>query len=112
MQWVKEEPEVGDDCNKCQSHHNRPSLNSNDVGQQTSKMNELVKQILQQNSPKTTQRDRLSLIKGLQHIPRDKRKEVLVHLTKNLQHHGGGSFLNNEQIDMGRKTGSSGAFAK
>jgi hypothetical protein len=86
VQWVKEEPVIGDDCNKCQSHHNRPSLNSNDVGQQTSKMNELVKQILQQNSPKTTQRDRLSLIKGLQHIPRDKRKEVIVHLTKNLQH--------------------------
>lgn len=121
MQWVKREPTKGEDCNKFQAHNTRPSLTSNDLGQQTSKMNELVKQILQQNSPKTTQRDRLSLIKGLSHIPREKRKEVLVHISKNLHHlshQNGGSFLNNEQYQLnqqstnelggaGRKTGSS-----
>jgi putative ubiquitin-RnfH superfamily antitoxin RatB of RatAB toxin-antitoxin module len=100
VQWGKEEPQIGPDCDKCIQHSNRPSLSSNDVVMQTQKMGDLVKQILQQNSPKTTKRDRLELIRGLKYIPREKRKDVVMALTKNLhsisKHGGMTSLLNNE----------------
>ena len=66
VRWAKESFEGPDDCDKCHIHHNKNTSCLGDLALDTHRMSELVKQILnRESSPRTSQRDRLALLRGL-----------------------------------------------
>jgi hypothetical protein len=54
------------------------------VGKQQNKIQEIITKILEKNSERTSLLERKSLLMNLNKIPMDRRKEVIMQITKNL----------------------------
>jgi hypothetical protein len=79
-EWGRKEPEMGDQCDRFESKQQR----SIDVGKQQNKIQEIITKILEKNSERTSLLERKSLLMNLNKIPMDRRKEVIMQITKNL----------------------------
>jgi hypothetical protein len=79
-EWGREEPEMGDQCDRFESKQHIII----DVGKQQSKIQEIITKILEKNSGRTSLLERKSLLLNLNKIPMERRKEVIMQITKNL----------------------------
>jgi hypothetical protein len=79
-EWGRQETELGYQCDRFESKQNR----SIDVGKQQNKIQEIITKILEKNSERTSLLERKSLLLNLNKIPMDRRKEVIMQITKNL----------------------------
>ena len=80
-EWGRDEPEMGDQCDRFESKQHR----SIDVGKQQNKIQEIIAKILEKNSDRTSLMERKSLLMNLNQIPMERRKEVIMQITKNLK---------------------------
>ena len=79
-EWVREEPEMGDQCDRFESKQHRGI----DVGKQSNNIQEIIMKILEKNSQRTSLLERKSLLMNLNKIPMVRRKEIIMQITKNL----------------------------
>lgn len=67
---------------KNQDKINQNLIEKDQVNKKTNDMQQIIKKILKKNSPQATFEDKRKLISSLESIPMNKRKEVIIQLTK------------------------------
>jgi hypothetical protein len=83
--WVKDEPELGQTCErfKARTFHRQSNsvmhreLTGKDLAREQNKMQDIIAKIIDKNSPKTSNLERKALLKSLKCVPLGKRKDFI-----------------------------------